>query len=99
MFKQKNNNTEYIVNDQNHVVKGIDRGDTAAFLGIRYARGERFKKPVLEPLAAEVTATKYGDGCPQLRQFSTRANPSQKQICFITRSFAKDFLSRIRKTA
>ena len=58
MFKQKNNNTEYIVNDQNHVVKGIDRGDTAAFLGIRYARGGRFKKPVLEPLAAEVTATK-----------------------------------------
>ena len=54
---------------------------------------------------------RHGEKLPRLRQqsmatdvrnfgnFSTRANPSQKQICSITRSFAKDFLSRIRKTA
>ena len=89
MFKQKNNNTEYIVNDQNHVVKGIDRGDTAAFLGIRYARGERFKKPVLEPLAAEVTATKYGDGCPQLRQFFDESKSKSKTDMLYYTEFRK----------
>ena len=89
MFKQKNNNTEYIVNDQNHVVKGIDRGDTAAFLGIRYARGERFKKPVLEPLAAEVTATKYGDGCPQLRQFFDESKSKSKTDILYYTEFRK----------
>lgn len=77
------------MNDQNHVVKGIDRGDTAAFLGIRYARGERFKKPVLEPLAAEVTATKYGDGCPQLRQFFDESKSKSKTDMLYYTEFRK----------
>ena len=31
---------EYVINKQNHEIVGIDRGETCAFLGIRYARAK-----------------------------------------------------------
>lgn len=85
---------DYILNNQNHVIKGIDRGETVSFLGIRYAKGERFQKPVLEPLAQEVDATKRGDGCPQLRQFFDESKSKSKQDIFYYTEFRKGMTFR-----
>ena len=85
---------DYVINDQNHVIKGIDRGETASFLGIRFARGERFKKPVLEPLAKEVDATRRGDGCPQFRQFFDENKSKSKQDIFYYDEFRKGMTFR-----
>ena len=85
---------DYVINDQNHVIKGIDRGETASFLGIRFARGERFKKPVLEPLAKEVDATRRGDGCPQFRQFFDEIKSKSKQDIFYYDEFRKGMTFR-----
>ena len=85
---------DYVINDQNHVIKGIDRGETASFLGIRFARGERFKKPVLEPLAKEVDATRRGDGCPQFRQFFDESKSKSKQDIFYYDEFRKGMTFR-----
>ena len=85
---------DYVINDQNHVIKGIDRGETASFLGIRFARGERFKKPVLEPLAKEVNAKRRGDGCPQFRQFFYESKYKSKQDIFYYDEFRKGMTFR-----
>lgn len=80
---------EYVLENQNHVVTGVDRGETASFLGIRFAKAERFEKPVLEPLATQVTATSRGDGCPQFRQFFDESKSKSKQDVFYYNEFRK----------
>ena len=80
---------EYVLENQNHVVTGIDRGETASFLGIRFAKAERFEKPVLEPLATQVNATSRGDGCPQFRQFFDESKSKSKQDVFYYNEFRK----------
>lgn len=80
---------EYVLENQNHVVTGIDRGETASFLGIRFAKAERFDKPVLEPLATQVNATSRGDGCPQFRQFFDESKSKSKQDVFYYNEFRK----------
>lgn len=80
---------EYVLENQNHVVTGIDRGETASFLGIRFAKAERFEKPVLEPLATHVNATSRGDGCPQFRQFFDESKSKSKQDVFYYNEFRK----------
>lgn len=80
---------EYVLENQNHDVTGIDRGETASFLGIRFAKAERFEKPVLEPLATQVTATSRGDGCPQFRQFFDESKSKSKQDVFYYNEFRK----------
>lgn len=59
----------YVLKHGDCEITGIDRGDTVAYLGIRFARADRFKKPQLEPLAQKLSALKNGDCCPQERQF------------------------------
>lgn len=78
---------EYVIKNQNHEIVGIDRGETCAFLGICYARAKRFEKPVVEPLAQKVVATKYGDGCPQYRQFFDESKSKSKQDLFYFREY------------
>ena len=80
---------EYVLENQNHVVTGIDRGETASFLGIRFAKAERFEKPVLEPLATQLNATSRGDGCPQFRQFFDESKSKSKQDVFYYNEFRK----------
>ena len=80
---------EYVLENQNHVVTGIDRGETASFWGIRFAKAERFEKPVLEPLATQVNATSRGDGCPQFRQFFDESKSKSKQDVFYYNEFRK----------
>ncbi len=80
---------EYVLENQNHVVTGVDRGETASFLGIRFAKAERFEKPVLEPLATQVNATSRGDGCPQFRQFFDESKSKSKQDVFYYNEFRK----------
>lgn len=80
---------EYVLENQNHVVTGIDRGETASFLGIRFAKAERFEKPVLESLATQVNATSRGDGCPQFRQFFDESKSKSKQDVFYYNEFRK----------
>ena len=46
--------------------RGIDTGEVAAFLGIRYARAARFAPPVPEPFTGDVLgATEFGPIAPQ----------------------------------
>lgn len=85
---------EYVINNQNHVIRGIDRGDTAAFLGIRFAKGERFQKPVLQPLEKEVNAMRRGDGCPQFRQFFDESKSKSKQDIFYYKEFRQGLTFR-----
>lgn len=85
---------EYILNNQNHIVKGIDRGETVSFLGIRFAKGDRFKRPILQPLADEVDATRRGDGCPQLRQFFDESKSKSKQDIFYYNEFRQGMTFR-----
>lgn len=59
----------YIINKDNHKIIGLDRGDTVAFLGVKFADVKRFEKPVLHDVEDEVYATTYGNCCPQDRQF------------------------------
>lgn len=80
---------EYVLENQNHVVTGVDRGEMASFLGIRFAKAERFEKPVLEPLATQVNATSRGDGCPQFRQFFDESKSKSKQDVFYYNEFRK----------
>lgn len=80
---------EYVLENQNHVVTGIDRAETASFLGIRFAKAERFEKPVLELLATQVNATSRGDGCPQFRQFFDESKSKSKQDVFYYNEFRK----------
>ena len=85
---------EYVINNQNHVIRGIDRGDTVAFLGIRFAKGERFQKPVLQPLEKEVNAMRRGDGCPQFRQFFDESKSKSKQDIFYYKEFRQGLTFR-----
>lgn len=78
---------EYVINKQNHEIVGIDRGETCAFLGIRYARAKRFEKPVVEPLGEKVVATSFADCCPQWRQFFDESKSKSKQDVFYYKEF------------
>ena len=78
---------EYVIKNQNHEIVGIDRGETCAFLGMRYATAKRFEKPVLEPLKDKVVATGYGDACPQWRQFFDESKSKSKQDIFYYKEF------------
>lgn len=78
---------EYVIKNQNHEIVGIDRGETCAFLGMRYATAKRFEKPVLEPLKDKVVATRYGDACPQWRQFFDESKSKSKQDIFYYKEF------------
>ena len=51
-------------------IRGLDRGDHEAYMGIRYARAERWEPPVLEPAwSGEYDATRFGDRACQFRGF------------------------------
>ena len=59
-----------IVNTQNGKVVGNTDGEVRSFLGIRYARADRFRMPeTADGLNGEVDATRFSDCCPQYRQF------------------------------
>lgn len=53
---------------------GLDNGRARCFLGIRYARAERFCLPNIEPLpSVDTQAIEMGDCCVQERQFFDEA--------------------------
>ncbi len=78
---------DYVLNNQNHIVRGVDRGETVAFFGIRFAKGERFQKPVGVPLANRVDATKRGDACPQFRAYFDESKAKTKMDRFYFSEF------------
>lgn len=77
----------YTITNQNHTIVGIDRGDTAAFLGIPFATAKRFEKPVICNLADQTIATRYGNCCPQVRQFFDESKSKKKIDLFYYREF------------
>lgn len=77
----------YTITNQNHTIVGIDRGDTAAFLGIPFATAKRFEKPVICNLADQTIATRYGNCCPQVRQFFDESKSKKKMDLFYYREF------------
>ncbi|WP_109806286.1 carboxylesterase/lipase family protein [Sphingosinithalassobacter portus] len=61
--------------------RGIRDGDALAFLGIRYARAERFARPVREPWPGQpVHATAFGPLAPQL---GLRDQPMDEDCLFL----------------
>lgn len=78
---------KYIITNQNHTIVGIDREDTVAFLGIKYAEAKRFQKPVLKDLEKHTEAVAYGNCCAQSRQFFDEAKSKKKMDLFYYREF------------
>ena len=78
---------KYTIKNQNHTIVGIDREDTVAFLGIKYAEAKRFQKPVLKNLEKHTEAVAYGNCCAQSRQFFDESKSKKKIYLFYYREF------------
>lgn len=77
----------YTLDYQGYHITGLDRGDVAAYLGIKFASAGRFAKPALYPLAQNVSATKPLDACPQERQFVDEAKSKAAMDVFYYKEF------------
>lgn len=71
----------------------IDRG-TPAFLGIRYARAQRFDRPVREPLPrSETAATEFAPLCPQRSPMT----PEMSEDCLYLNIWSPDLRPSARR--
>lgn len=77
----------YTLRYQNYHITGVDRGDTVAYLGLKFAEAKRFEKPILYPLAEDIVAIKPKDACPQERQFFDESKSKGKMDIFYYREF------------
>jgi len=58
----------HVINSSYGSIRGNERENCYEYLGIRFARAERFEYPQsVDSCEGELDATKYGNSCPQMR--------------------------------